>query len=275
MQLNLLPFLKACMVLAIAIVFSQPVHAEDAPGAATQAPPFDNVAISQAVGKITAEIRAGYVFPDKGNRAAEAIEKALAANAYDGITNPGQFAQRITADLQSITSDGHLRVVYGLPSSIQSAPPPPNDAGFERVDRLKGNIGYIRFIRFVPPEIFRDAADNAMRLIEDTDALIIDIRGNRGGHPASVAYLSSFFLDPARRIHVNSIVWRNRGTSNFRTEAFWTSSTSTRYLNKPVYILVGPETYSGGEEFAYDLQVLKHAAIIGTKTKGGGRTQVD
>ena len=34
-------------------------------------------------------------------------------------------------------------------------------------------------------------------------------------------------------------------------------------------MLVGPKTYSAGEEFAYDLQVLKRATIVGEKTRGG------
>lgn len=172
----------------------------------------------------------------------------------------------MTADLQSATSDSHIRVFWGLPSPAQSA---PNDAGFERVDRLKGNIGHIRLTRVVPPQIFKDAADNAMRLVADTDALIIDMRGNRGGYPPSAVYLSSFFLDPARPIHVDSFIVRNRGAPDFKTEELWSSPTPTHYISKRVYILVGPETFSAGEGFAYELQALKRATIVGAKTKGG------
>ncbi|KAB2862899.1 MAG: hypothetical protein F9K43_19560 [Bauldia sp.] len=166
MYLKRLIFAQADVILSIAMAFSGPVHAKTLPA------PFDKAAISTAVANIAAELRAAYVFPDKGNRAAEAIERAFSAKAYDGVADPGQFAKRITADLQSVTSDDHIRVFYGFPSPSRAAPSPPNDAGFERVDRLKGNVGYIRLARFVPPEIFEDAADNAMRLVADTDALI-------------------------------------------------------------------------------------------------------
>lgn len=50
---------------------------------------------------------------------------------------------------------------------------------------------------------------------------------------------------------------------------FWSSPTPLRYLGKRAYVLVGPETYSAGEEFAYDLQALKRATVVGTKTRGG------
>ena len=76
--------------------------------------------------------------------------------------------------------------------------------------RLDGNIGYIHLTRFVPPEVFNPAADQAMRSLSDTAALIIDMRENGGGHPASVAYLVSFFLDQGARVHINDLIWRNR-----------------------------------------------------------------
>jgi C-terminal processing protease CtpA/Prc len=46
-------------------------------------------------------------------------------------------------------------------------------------------------------------------------------------------------------------------------------------LNKPVYILTSTNTFSAAEDFAYNLQALKRAVIIGSKTRGGanaGRT---
>jgi len=261
--------LKASILLAFAAVLPEPSRAEEAPQAASQSPQFDRVAIRDAVGKIAAGFRAAYVYPDKASQAAEALEKALSARAYDGLADPDQFARRMEADLRSLTGDNHIFVVRNLRPPAEAAPPPPSDAGFGRVDRLKGNIGYVRLNRFAPPAMFKDAADNALRLVADTDALIFDMRGNRGGHPQSVAYLSSFLLDPTRPVHLASSVWRNKGTSDFRTEEFWTSPTPIHYLDKPVYILVGPETFSAGEAFAYHLQAFKRATIIGAKTKGG------
>ena len=51
------------------------------------------------IGQIAAQMRLGFLFPDKGHRAADAIERALAFNAYSGITDPSQFAQRVTIEL--------------------------------------------------------------------------------------------------------------------------------------------------------------------------------
>jgi C-terminal processing protease CtpA/Prc len=221
-----------------------------------------------AIGGIVAELRETYVFPDRGALAADALEKALNDNAYAGMSDPAAFANRVTEQLRALTGDSHMRVISGSPFANKPPQTAPEDAGFA-VERLNGDIGYIHLARFAPPEVFRSAADDAMKRLSDAAALIIDMRDNGGGHPASVAYLVSFFLDPGERMHINDLIWRNPGTSTFRTESFWSSPTPVNYLGKPVYVLVGPNTYSAGEEFAYDMQALKRATVVGARTRGG------
>ncbi|MDW6021610.1 S41 family peptidase [Mesorhizobium sp. BAC0120] len=262
------PLLAACFATISTLIAVPSATRAAADSDTAQSVPLDQASVGKVIGSIIVELREGYVFPDKGVQAADVLEKALAENAYAGVTDPSQFAVRLTEQLQAITRDSHMRVIFGLPFPNQPPPSTPQDAGFE-VKRLDGNIGYIHLARFVPPEVFNPAADDAMRNQSDTAALIIDMRDNGGGHPESVAYLTSFFLDPGKRVHINDLVWRNRGTSTFRTEAFWSSPTPVSYLGKPVYVLVGPKTYSAGEEFAYDLQVLKRATVVGEKTRGG------
>lgn len=260
-------FLAACLAAASVLVAAPAARAETAP-AATQGVALDRATIIRTIDGIAAELRESYVFPEKGEQAAMALEKALAENAYSGVSDPALFAAQLTRQLRAITGDSHVRVIFGSPFGNQPAPTGREDAGFE-VRRLGGDIGYIHLARFAPPDIFNPAADAAMRSLSDTAALIIDMRENGGGHPASVAYLVSFFLQPGAHVHINDLVWRNRGTATFRTESFWSSPTPVRYVGKPVYVLVGAQTYSAGEEFAYDLQALKRATVVGTTTRGG------
>jgi len=262
------PIIVACFATVSALIAAAPAARAEAVPDAAQSARLDTATVRKVIGDIATELREGYVFPEKGVQAADALEKALAANAYAHTADPAQFARQLTEQLQAITSDSHMRVIFGSPFSSQPAPATQHDAGFE-VKHLEGNIGYVHLARFAPPEIFNAAADDAMRALADTAALIVDMRDNDGGHPGSVAYLASFFLDPAERVHINDLVWRNRGTSTFRTESFWSSPTPVSYAEKPVYVLVGPKTYSAGEEFAYDLQVLARATVVGEKTRGG------
>ncbi|HEX2840354.1 S41 family peptidase [Hyphomicrobium sp.] len=242
--------------------------AADTPSGTAQNAPLTQATVDNVINAVVVELRDGYVFPDKGTRAADALEGGLAEGTYASVKDPVQFAQMVTDQLRAVTNDNHMRLIFGSPFADQPPPAMPQDAGFE-VKRLEKDIGYLRLARFVPPDEFNPAADKAMRSLADTRGLIVDMRGNGGGHPASVAYLASFFFDPKQPVQMSSLVWRNRGTTTFRTETFQTSPTSVRYADKPLYILVDARTYSAAEAFAYDLQALKRATIVGTKTRGG------
>jgi C-terminal processing protease CtpA/Prc len=105
-----------------------------------------------------------------------------------------------------------------------------------------------------------------MDKLADTDALIIDLRGSMGGHPAGVALLISYFVDGRTRL--NDIWSRDTGTST----QFWTEDTleGKRYGGKkPVLILVDRDTRSAAEDFAYTMQALKRATVVGSRTWGG------
>lgn len=246
------------------------------PAAHTQAPEtvFDD-ADRRAVVEAAAEaLRSRYVFPDVAERAAAAIETALATGSYDDIESPWSFAERLTGDLQEVAKDKHLRVSAPGPAPAASGgaerPPPRSEGGVTRADRLSGHIGYIEIAGFPSLDMFRRAVDRAMAPLEDTHALIIDARRNGGGSPQSVSYLVSYFLDAgAEPVKINEFIWRNRGTETFRTEEFWSTPTPFSYAGKPVYVLTSERTFSGGEEFAYDMKVMGLGTVVGETTGGG------
>lgn len=242
-------------------------------GLATAAPaPLSPDAKRQIVAGAAKALAEGYVYPDRGLQAGQKIQHALDTGEYADINDPSAFAIRLTADLQAVTHDKHMRVMDPNgppPPGMPSGPPPKSRAGFIRVDRLKGNVGYIALAGFPAPGMFKDAADAAMRAVDGTDALIIDMRRNGGGSPQSVAYLCSFFFDPGHPTHLNDLIWRNRGTETFRTQAFSTVAVPSHYLGKPVILITSPHTFSGGEEFTNDLKTLKRAQIVGETTGGG------
>jgi hypothetical protein len=231
-----------------------------------------------AVVKATADaLRQRYVYPDVGRNAADAIEAALAAGKYDEIVEPWAFAERLTTDLQAVTHDKHMRVSARGPAPAPTAatggpppgPPPRSEAGVARADRLPGNIGYIEVVSLPGLDVFKPPVERAMAALEDTRALIIDLRRNGGGTPMAEVYLTSFLLDPAKPVAVNKFVWRNPGTETFRTEEFMSSPTPYWYRDKPVYVLTSARTFSGGEAVAYDIQALKLGTIVGEVTGGG------
>ena len=104
-----------------------------------------------------------------------------------------------------------------------------------------------------------------MTFVAGTRALIVDLRENGDGSPAMVSYVSSYLF--SRRTHLNDIWTRQTG----RTEAFWTRDgvPGRRFGGeKPVFVLTSANTFSGAEEFAYNLKALKRATIVGEVTEG-------
>jgi len=118
----------------------------------------------------------------------------------------------------------------------------------------------------VPPvEVARPAIVAAFAFLHNTDALIIDDRGNawRSTYGCHLRQL----LEWGKPFVVNNFRWREGG----RVEEFTTTDLGDLAygVQKPVFVLTSPMTFSGGEELAYDLQALKRAVVVGEVTGGG------
>lgn len=139
------------------------------------------------------------------------------------------------------------------------------NCAFSKAERLPGNVGYLKLDAFEDPDICGPVVAAAMTFIAHTDALIFDLRENHGGNPAMVQLITSYlFAEPT---HINDMLYQHDGA----TQQYWTlpSVAGPRYLDKPVYVLTSGQTFSGGEEFTYDLQTQKRATIVGETTGGG------
>ena len=140
------------------------------------------------------------------------------------------------------------------------------NCGFRKAEVLDGNVGYLKFDFFANPDLCGATASAAMNFLASTRALIIDMRENSGGSPPMVALVASYLLPP--HTHINDL-W-TRSTDS--TEQFFTrDSVAGRHygVDKPVYMLTSHDTFSGGEEFTYDLKTQQRATIIGETTGGG------
>jgi tetratricopeptide (TPR) repeat protein len=231
----------------------------------------------QTLNKIGQLLQENYVIKDIGLACAAFLEEQIKEETYAGITHPREFIRTLTSDLRKIHRDQHIR--------IQSIPQPDSrlklnkrldfflrtrdrikdNMGLKKLNILTRNIGYLDIRSFEPFELARDKALYALHFIENTDAVIIDLRNNVGGNPTMVQFLCSYFFD--KPVHLNSIYWR-RGDY---TEEFWTMDSIgiRKRPNVPVYILTSDKTFSAGEEFAYNLKILKRAILVGETTAGG------
>lgn len=146
---------------------------------------------------------------------------------------------------------------------------PRSQAGVVRADRLAGGVGYIEVIGFPPLPAFKPTVDKAMTALKGSRALIIDDRRNGGGSPDAVAYLVSFLVPSNRSMKINAIVSREPATNSFKRQTFSSQPTPVSFADIPIYVLTSRNTFSGGEEFAYDVQTHKLGKIVGEVTGGG------
>jgi len=242
---------------------------------------IDAATRTQVIDTIMKRLNDSYVFPEVAKKMEESIRERLAKKEYDQITSAKEFAKTLTNDLQAVSKDKHLRVRYSHQSIPEREPRREPTAeereqnrreliwmnhGFSKVERLSGNIGYLEFLNFMDAELGADTVAAAMNFINGTDALIIDMRRNGGGNPAMVALVCSYLFGP-EPVHLNDLYWREGN----RTDEFWTRKEvpGKRYLNKDVYVLTSKRTFSGAEEFTYNLKNLKRATIVGETTGGG------
>jgi len=265
----------------------------DQPGAPRISVPDDgSLAAEQLSGreivtKAMELLRANYVFPDQAEQAATAVEARLEAGEYDDLDEV-TLTERLTRDLQEITGDRHLRVVLGGgpgPGPHRERVPEPGEPrdhearrlamrqrgrldnfGIRRAERLDGNVGYLDVRRVAMPANAGPAITAAMELVAGTYALLLDLRQNHGGSPEGVVFWCSYLLDE-RPTHLNDIFHADTG----ETRQFWALPyvPGTRYLDRPVYVLTSGHTFSGGEDFAYTLQALGRATVVGETTGGG------
>jgi hypothetical protein len=230
--------------------------------------PDERSAMVEAAAEAVAQ---GYVYPELGRKMAAALRAKLAAGGYDRFDEDLALAQCLTEEMREISHDRHLAVRPGPPNTDGHDGPGMRDmAGdnfaFRKVELLPGNIGYIRFDAFLgEPQAF-ETASAAMAFLAHCDALIFDLRYNSGGTPESVRYITSYLFD--KPTHLNDMIDRSGKT----VAEYWTLDAvpGRRFApDLPVFVLTSSNTFSGAEEFCYNLQNLKRATIVGETTGGG------
>ena len=215
-------------------------------------------------------------YPDRA--AAQKIADAFLTHEkhgdYNAVADRAAFAAVLTQQMWTVTSDRHLSLDYfqdPLPPQPVSQTPQTlalyrenmkqQNCTFEKVEILPRNIGYLKFNSFPDPDVCRVPAMAAMTYVNHADALIFDLRDNRGGDPEMVQLLGAYLFDHPE-------YWYNPRENT--TERSWTRSpvSGSNLADVPVFVLTSRTTLSGAEQFCYDLKMLKRATLVGETTGG-------
>ena len=247
------------------------------PGVALVSVNLDAPLRKQVIDGIGADLTEFYIDAPLAAQMKDALQAHEKAGAYNTITDGDVFAEQLTKDLQAVSHDKHLRVGFNPFKTPPPGKPTPEDdarfheqmehdnCAFRKVEILPNNIGYIKFDGFMDASFCGPTVTAAMGFVAHTDALIFDLRQNGGGQPAMVTLIASYLFDEPT--HLIDIYNRKEDS----TKQNWTLSylPGPRLTKQPVFVLTSERTFSGAEEFAFDLKNQKRATIVGETTGGG------
>ena len=234
--------------------------------------------IAEITEKIPDLISENYVLKEKSDEITSKFKNELSSKKYLSITNPDSLAKTLTKDLRAISNDKHLYVKY-----YQSSPEKDEfdwDAwekeerileirqnfGFTEVKILPDNIGYIKIVEFMHPQRGMPTAVAAMKLVEHTDGLIIDIRDNGGGYGGLMNYVLNYYFDGGPT-HISTTIYSDEEKlpdKEYSSDLVY----GKLRVNTPLYIITNEKTGSAAEFFAYTLLSFGKAKIIGQPTAG-------
>ncbi|MEV5498712.1 hypothetical protein AB0M50_25260 [Nonomuraea fuscirosea] len=140
------------------------------------------------------------MFPETAEQLADLLRRRLAEGAYD-VDGAEEFARLVTADLQSVNDDKHLRLKF------HADPVSPGEGaatlesirrdfdtslGAPRVELLDGGVAVVKPAPMLfPLDRAAEPLTAALTLASRARALIVDLRDNRGGDPDTVAFVCS------------------------------------------------------------------------------------
>lgn len=236
----------------------------------------------QVVDSIATFMADYYIFPDEGKKMGNLVSKNLEDGKYDDISDYMEFSMKLSEDLLTVNNDRHIRVRYSpeMIAMIRNAEADSNNTeledyrikqaeysnyNFREIKILPGNVGYLKFNSFMDASIAGPTAVAAMNFLSNTDALIIDLRDNGGGSPSLIQLITTYFFEDSE--HLNSFYIREGD----RTTQFWTLPwvPGKKMTDTQLFVLTSSSTFSGAEEFTYNLKNMERATIVGETTGGG------
>ncbi|WP_263350664.1 S41 family peptidase [Acidicapsa acidisoli] len=235
---------------------------------------------TRLVDAAAASIRQYYFDRGVAKQTADALQAHAARGDDSAATNGEELAEMLTRQMRDASHDMHLEMVYSRETLPEPrAEPAPenlaryrkelkeNNCFFEKVEILPHNIGYLKLNSFPDISECRTAATHAMASLNHADAIIFDLRDNTGGFPEMVSFIASYLFDHPEYLF---------NPREMPSPQSWTRSPvfGNRLADKPVYVLTSGSTWSGAEQFCYDLKMLKRATLVGEKTRGGAHAGV-
>jgi C-terminal processing protease CtpA/Prc len=179
-------------------------------------------------------------------------------------------------------SGGRFDTVNNEPFSLEVVKKYLNNGGSSAGDGMflygtvlsKPSVGYIYIAGFASgstgtaqTQDWTKAIDGIVQSLADTDSLVLDIRGNRGGLPANVDFIAGRFVS-GQKDYVEVRTKNGPGRNDFSSPISNAIKPAGSRYTKPIVLLTNKQTISGGEWFTLALRTQNHITHAGGKTNG-------
>lgn len=233
------------------------------------------------IDSVVTVLDSSYVMAEEGARMVAHLRERWNEGAWRDVRDPVAFADTLDRAMHEVYDDGHLGLMVLPPADAGSEEEGPvrdldayrermrrTNFGFEKLEILPGNVGYLRLNAFPGTEFAGDIAVAAMQFLANADAVILDLRGNGGGSAGMIQLLAGYLLSEQEHL----IDWYIRATDTTKQSHSAAYVPGRRLPDTPLYILTSGRTFSAAEEFAFDMKNLERATLVGETTGGGGNT---
>ena len=286
----------ALFLSAAALMICAPGAAQQpaATAAAADHAPFVASDAAKVIDATATALEENFVFPEVGTRYAAALRAKLAAGGYARFANAAEFAKAVTADLQAVHSDRHLKLLPPQTREAASGAATPRRPNMPRnaVTRsgwIAPEVAYIAFAAFPGNAETLAAVSAFLASHASAKTLIIDARQHRGGGLAEMDLMFArlFAKETALvRMDTRLSVDQRDGSPNDegatlvrvggpatvvrREHRAVPAAAATPLGSAKVYLLTSNRTASAGEHLSLSLKRTGRATLIGETTRGAG-----
>lgn len=262
-------------------------------GTQQQSDAFDPVEAHKAIEKLAKLLEEDFIYPEIGKAYAKMLRDKVASNAYAKFKTTVDFANAVTADLQAVHPEGHLRLQPPGINASGNTMVTPDINGVGKAGWIAPDVAYISLHGFTGnSEEYNRLLTRLQTVLDDLSTaktLIIDARPHLGGALQEMDIMfSSFFDKPTTLVLMDTrLDVEKRGGSPLiegetlkritapegivrRAHQAVPSDKKTALRKAQIFLLTSKKTASAGEHLSLALKRTKRATLIGETTAGAG-----
>ena len=217
-------------------------------------------------------IREHYFFTEGADRLAAVVESwSLETSESDTAAEAAELTERLRLE----SGDLHFKVFPRVFTAEELAAPAKDrwkfsmpgaaqNFGFRSVE-VENGIGVLGLSSMDHIRWSGQTARAAMRFIQHSERVIIDVRTCQGGDPELIELIAGYFIGPTP-VELSTVHWRD-GT----IESCITNSAAAEFVfdeSVSLMIVIGSQTASAGEALADHLQAAGRATVVGQNSVG-------